>query len=400
MSKPTAGKPYTVVSGDTVERIASIAYGDASRANEIVRANQFKSISAGDVIIIPGDVDEYESYEDGLSLVIAGVSVKTESMRISRSLDSIAGGWSAVISWSPGSDLSLDAVIRPWSFAPASVFVNGELVISGRIYRTITSLSNRQQATLYGWSRSVDLVDSTLAPPYESNDITLFQRVKDVAGVFNLNVVSMLDVDGVFDRVTVKPNELAGRHLLSLASQRGVLISSNEKSDIVLFKIEDDAPVDAIKEGDKRFSGFSGDFDSRRRFNAYRVVSQSPGKSSNAYVSIDSSIPVTRATTITAGDVYDGETKQAAEWARSKAIADSIEIPIIATGFTNYDGKIWHPGQLVTLQSPTIFINEPYTMVIKSVEMTQSSGGDKTRLALVPPFVYRGSAIEEPWSII
>lgn len=402
MSKPTPGQSYVVQSGDTVERIAAIAYGDAGRSAEITRANQAANIAPGVTLIIPADNarPDIAPIGDGLSLVIGGRAIPTESMRISRSIDALADGWTAIIAWQYGIDPALDKLIRPYSYARASVFVNETLAIAGRQYGFAPSLTGRNEASLSGWSFAADMVDSTLKPPYEANNVTLLQRTTDVAATFNLTVASDLETDGQFDRVTATPAQTAGAHILSLAAQRGVLINSDPDSTLRLFVVDaSQTPVGTIEEGVLGFSGFASDFDGRARFNTYRFLSQTPGDSSATAVAVDNNVPVTRFTTFAGNDTTTGEAQQAADWRKTKALADALTIPIEAEGFKAPNGEDWAPGQIVTLISPTLFIPDGFAMLVRATEMRQEPGGDRTTLSLVPPSVYTGDEIVEPWAV-
>lgn len=401
MSKPTPGTQYVVQNGDTIERIAAIAYGDATRAAEITRANQTKNIAPGVTLIIPADVTTLDIVSDteGLSLFIGGNELPTESMRITQSLDALANGWTAIIAWQLDDDPILDALIRPYRFADASAFVNKTLAIAGRLYKTSTGLAGRSEASLEGWSFAADLIDSTIKPPYESNNVTLRQRVEEVAAAFNLKVVSDLETDGQFDRVTATAAQQAGAHILTLSAQRGALINSDPDGTLRIFRVTDEShPVGTIEEGTPGFSGFAAGFDGRARFNAYRFLSQTPGESSTNAVSIDNAVPVTRSRTFTANDTTAGEAQKAADWRKTKALADALTIPIRAEGFKAPNGEDWAPGQTVTLISPTLFIPDGFEMLIRSTEMEQAPGGDATVLNLVPPGVYTGAEIVEPWA--
>lgn len=400
MSKPTPGTQYTVQNGDTIERIAAIAYGDASRSAEIIQANPSAIVSPGIVLIIPPDEDltTFTPSKDGLSLFLGGHEIPTESMRVVRSLDSMVNGWTAVIAWLPGDDPELDKLIRPYSYAAASAFVNKSLAVAGKLYKTSPGLGGRSQLNLEGWSFAADLVDSTLKAPYESNNVTLSQRVKEVAAPFSLKVASDLETDGKFDRVTVTPVQRGGDHLLELSSQRGALINSDPDGTLRIFKVTGEGKsVGTIEEGAPGFSGFEGDFDGRARFNAYIFLSQTPGDPSTNAVAVDKAVPVTRFMTFKGNDTTTGEAQQAADWRKTKALADALTIPIQAEGLKAPNGEEWAPGQTVTLISPTLFMPNGFEMLIRSTEMAQASGGEGTTLNLVPPGVYTGADIVEPW---
>ena len=403
MSKPTPGQPYVVQSGDSVERIAAIAYGDASRSVEITRANQAVNIAPGVTLIIPADTarKDIAPTDEGISLVIGGRAIPTEGMRVSRSIDALADGWTAAIAWQFGDDTELDKIIAPYRYAQASVFINGSLAITGRQYGIVPSLTGRNAASLSGWSFAADMIDSTLKPPYEANNVTLLQRAKEVAATFSLTVESDLETDGQFDRVTAVPAQTAGAHILSLAAQRGVLINSDPDGTLRLFVVDaNQTPVGTIEEGAPGFSGFVADFDGRARFNTYRFLSQTPGDSSAAAVAVDNAVPVTRFTTFSGNDTTTGEAQQAADWRKTKALADALTIPVEAEGFKAPNGEDWAPGQIVTLISPTLFIPDGFPMLIRATEMRQEPGGDRTTLSLVPPSVYTGGEIVEPWAVV
>jgi len=392
MSKPTPGERYTAAVGDTLERIAAIAYGDVGRAADIAQSNQIASLIPGDVIIIPGDDQNVYFDGEGLALLVNGIKIDVESLRVSRSIDALADGWAATLAWSPGDDPEFDFMIRPSSYSPAKIFVNGTLSITGRLYRTMTTIARRQSITLEGWSFAADIIDSTLKPPYESSDVTLLQRAQEIAKHFNVNVMSDLVVDGVFDRVTARPTQRAGDHLLALAAQRGVLVSSLPSGDIRLFGVGGGQHVGEIKEGTAGFSGFSADFDGRKRFSAYRFVSKSPRAGAGSAVSIDPSVPVTRFTTFAGDDTDDPQA--AADWRNRKAMADSLMLPIVADGFLSPSGVPWEPGQFVTLTSPSLFLPDGFEMLVRATEMVQSGRGNTTRLELVPPSAYAPLEVE------
>jgi prophage tail gpP-like protein len=403
MPKPTPGKQYTVQTGDTVERIAAIAYGDASKAANITRSNQAKLITPGITILIPlisaALIFAPPSDATGLSLYIDGSETPTENLRIFKSLDALADVWTATIAWQYGDDPDLDKKVRPYSYAPATVYVNQKLAISGKLYKTHPGIVARSEMSLEGWSSAADIIDSTLKPPYEANKITLRQRVEDIAAVFSIKVESDLEVDGQFDRVTAGATESAGGHLLSLASQRGALINSDPDGTLRIFKVNPDSePVGTIEEGEAGFSGFDAEFDGRARWNSYKFLSQTPGDSSANAVAIDEAVPITRFKTFKGNDTTKGETQKAADWRKTKALADALTIPIRARGFVAPNGEEWEPGQMVTLISPTLFMPKGFEMLIRATDMIQATTGDVTILHLVPPAVYTGEEIAEPWA--
>ena len=399
MSKPTAGQQYTVQNGDTLERIASIAYGDPSRSRDIENANQINQLIPGIILRLPPeDQTAPQITSDGLVLIVDGIEIQTESLRFFESLETIADGWTAVIAWTPLEKPELDAAIRPYHYGNANIFLDRELLGTGRLYLTHTGLKGRQQAVLECWSIAADFVDSTLQPPYEENNVTLLQRAETLAKPFFLEVISKLDQDGIFDRVTATEEQTAGSHLLDLAKQRGALVSSTEFGEILISVPNPSGePVATIEEGVEGFSGFEAKFDGRKRFSDYRMIGETAFDGPNNAVSKDQAVTVTRFKTKTVNDTTVGEIQRAADWEKTKFLSEALTLPISARGFKAPNGKRWKKGDYVILISPTLFINDGFTMLIKSVEFLDDSNGETSLLTLVPPSVYSGDEIEEPW---
>lgn len=413
MSKPIPGQLYEVQSGDTLERIASIAYGDISYVRDISLANQAKNIIPGVILYLPFEIISRINPQtdfrpkkrivpqvatDGLVLLIGGLEIPTESLRFFESIETVVDGWTAVIAWTPGEKPELDAIVRPYSYADAHIFMDRELLGAGRLYTTTPGLKTRQELSLECWSFTADFMDSALKPPYEENSVTLKQRAETLAMPFSLLVTFTLEQDGIFDRVTATAEQTAGSHLLDLAKQRGALVSSTAEGGL-LISIPDPnvVPVGTIEEGVEGFTGFEGSFDGRLRFSDYRMIGDTPFDEPNNAVSKDSAVRVPRFRTKTLNETTIGEMQRAVDWEKTKFLADALTLPITAQGFKAANGKRWKKGDTVTLISPTLFINDGFTMLIKSVEFLDDSKGEITRLTLVPPSVYSGGDIEEPW---
>lgn len=399
MSKPIPGQSYIVQTGDTLERIAAIAYGDPSKSADIARANQITIVAAGVILLLPAEFGaEVQVVHDGLVLVIGSLEIITESVRFFESQETVANSWTAVVAWQPDQKPDFDKLIRPYSYAPSQIFLNKQLLATGRVYGVTPSLNNRQELAIECWSKTADFMDSTLQPPYEESAVTLKQRAETLAKPFAIDVEFNLSEDGQFDRVTAEEEQTAGAHLLQLAKQRGALVSSTAEGNLTISLPDlDAAPVATIEEGQQGFSGFTASFDGRARFSEYRVIGDSPIDGILAATIKDPGVSVTRFRTRTVTDVTPGNINQAADWEKRRFLAGALTIPITAEGFLNANGERWSKGQKVTLISPTLFIKNGFDMLIKSVEFTDDKNGEKSQLTLVPPTVYGTGDIVEPW---
>ena len=410
MSRAIPGARYTVQPGDTLSRIAATAYGTSEQWPRIFAANRLSlkvddpdKVEPGEVLIIPvlpGSklTPTAPNRVEEITLVIEGQIIPFESIRVSTLADALADAFAAVIAWTPGEDTALDALLKPFSYPTAVIYVAGELVLTGRLYVVTPALEDRRAVTIAGASFAADMVDSVTRPPFEENNVTLKQRAEQLAAQFGLSLEIGEGIpDGAFDRVTIGANESAGNHLANLAAQRGALINSTPAGGLQIVQAATSAPVGTIEEGQAGFQGFSMSFDGRKRYNAYTVLLESPSDERESATAKDVGIPVTRFTTKSADELLAGELDRAAKWKRNKTLADSLGTGLIATGFKAPDGSLWRKNTIATVKSATIFTPEGFNFLLRQVDFVQSPSGKTTELKIIPPQAYTGGDIDEPW---
>lgn len=415
MSKPVAGSQYIVVDGDTLQSIASEAYGDSTRWTLISKANQSELTSnqpvTGQVLIIPiltAD-DQLRSIQeqaqlgirevDQLTIIVGGIEIIPKEATITTALDAVSDGFTTVLEWEPGRDPILDAALLPYSFSSASVYIGNKRIINGVIYGIASTLGvESHEKGITGSHRTTDIIDSNLKPPYEQTAITLKDRALELLTPLGINVVYDVDEDESFDRVTAKASDTIFGHLVGLASQRGMLITSNGDGDVVFTRAAESPVVGTLFEGDKRVLSWSGEYDGRARFNAYKANTQSSGFNDITAVSIDDNIPKSRFKTITVSDATNGNIQQAADWRRNKDIADSMAQLLPVSGWFAPDGSLWQKNTLITVKSPTLHVPDGFTFLIRRVQFNYSiTKGLSAILDLVPPELYTKERIVEPW---
>lgn len=418
MSKPTQGKQYTIKSGDTLSSIASQAYGDPTQTAIIEGANQsqFKSTTGelitGTTITIP-NLPEDQSIKDEFSrqtvqndpekmiFILAGREITPSSGRILRMMDSAADGWTAVLPLVKGEDPDLDARVGIYAYTKAQAFIGNQRLINGRLYGTQPGLDNDAQVVnLEGWSNTVDMVDSTLKPPYEVNNVTLEQRAEELLKPIGIKAIFEADTGGPFEKITATKTDKIFTHLAKLATQRGVLLSSTVDGDAAFIRSATGAPVASLEEGQTFALNYQAKFDGRKRYASYKAVASTPkkkrGKATTGTAN-DNLVPLTRFLTFTANDTTEGNIQIAADWRRSKQVAESLSIPIIVSSWYDPKGNLWRENTLVSVTSPTLGIPDGYIFLIRSVEYLFEADGISATLNVVPPQVYTGEPLEIPW---
>ncbi|MHA1287296.1 MAG: phage baseplate assembly protein [Candidatus Thorarchaeota archaeon] len=418
--KPIPGTHYTVIKGDRLWTIAKRAYGNGTKWKVIWEANQTvlrsgnpNMIYPDEVIFIPGDAPieaiKEDSREDVIptiedrdrndfTLVIKSEELAVSAGRVMRTMDTAADGWTASLAWNP---VIADRVelFRPYAYHPAEVYLGGKLMVRGYLYVVSPSLNpTRREMKLEGWSFTADAIDSTLKPPYKRNNITLKQRAEELVRPLGIDVQFDIDDDKPFKRVTAGKEDTIFEHLAGLAKQRGVLISSTVQGKMLFTRAASGTPQVALFEDFPPFQNIAAKFDGRARFNVYKAVGQSPKKNSKTAVAKDDRVPKSRFTTFSADDTEGDDIQKAADWRRSKQIADALTIPFPTSSWYNANGELWRENTLVSVISPSIFCPNGFDFLIRSVEYLFEPGGTSAILNLVPPQTFTGEVVDEPWA--
>jgi len=415
MPKPTPGRKYTIVKGDNLTHIARAAYGNGREWRRIWKANSSvlrsgdpNLIFPGEVINIPGPAPEIKALDptiqqlpgkalDDFTIVVEGRELPVQTGQLVRAADNAVYGWTATI-YNYDQDPDLKELLRPYSYREAQCYLGGQLAVDGRLYGVKLSIGiDGAVALLSGWSYAADMVDSSVKPPYEASKVTLEDRAKALVDPLGITVVVDLDDDARFDRVTADKTETIFDHLVSLAKQRGALVTSNAEGNLVLTQAATTEPVGTLQEGLPPFQNAEIDFEGRDRFNVYKALGQSPKKNSKTATAKDSRVPTTRSLTFSADDSTGGDIQKAANWRRSKQISDALSFSIPVPSWYAPNGELWAPNTIVTVKSPTLYLDDGYNFLIREVTYDFSASGTTANLSLVPPEAYTGEEIVEPW---
>ncbi|MGW8256641.1 MAG: phage baseplate assembly protein [Thermoguttaceae bacterium] len=416
-SRPTSGKQYTIVKGDTLSGIAATAYGSGHLWRRIWQANQTRlksgspeRIYPGEVIIIPGLV-EIESAKaerstaapratgQDATITIRNKAIPIESCSVVRSIDTALDGWSMTTFFNVD-DPEFYKLVIPYQYgeqAKSLVYLGSELAGTGYYYKPSTDTAS-QKITLEFWSKPTDMLDSVLKPgTYEANKIKLSQRAEQLAEPHGVKVIYDLKDDGLFDRIKADKTETKGAHLLKLAKQRGGLMTSTAKGELLFTQAATGSPVAALVENTPPLLPTSASYDGRARYGSYLAFGQTTGKTKSS-TAVDENVSSSRFLAFTADDTRAGDIQTAADWQRNKAIADSMSISLPVSDWYDADGNLFRENTIIEVFAPSLFISKPTPFLIRSVtyEYTVDNGRAAT-LDIVPPSVYTGGKVLESW---
>jgi len=414
MPKATPGIPYTIVPGDTLSDIANQAYGEARRWREIWAANQFVLRSGDPNLIFPGEtitipkIPELEIQKnadlpgksiDDFTVVVNDRELVVSAANAIRTMDTGSDAWTATIVYNVD-NIALRNLIRPYGYNPTSVYVGGRLMITGYLFDLSISVTNNEiKKDLEGFSATKNIVDSN--PPksnHEFNNVTLDQIAKTLVEPFQIPVVFNEDPGGRFKRVTIKKSEKIFDFLAKLAKQRKLLVTSTAKGELLFTRANTESkPIGTLQVGLPPLRNLSTKFSGSNRFSGYKAVAKRRGSSTKEAISKDTNVPISRFMTFQADDSIAGDTQAVADWQRSKQIAESLSFKAPVSSWYGPDGNLWTENTIITIQSEELYIPDGFNFLIKTVEYKFDSDGRTAELDLVPPQVYTGEVVDEPW---
>jgi prophage tail gpP-like protein len=379
-----------------------------------------------------------------LTLVIEGREIIIDSGRLIRTMDTCADAFSCSMPWNPGKDTKLDDITAPYSFTNCAVYIGGDLQMTGVLY-DVTQKKGQDGILkdLEIFTQTADIIDSTMWPPYEANNISLIDRCKQQCNPFGIKVIvgdgvnlkvkrkvlasvkreflgtykprylfrtleeninyqalqkevdiykyKIITEEQKFPRVSAEATETIFSHLRKLAAQRGCLLSCTKYGDLLITKANlSDKPVGTIEDGGMLANSYEAKFSGRKRFNIYRALTSSSHHSSPNAASIvkDPDVKKPRIFTFKSNENIPGGGTNAAKWAKNKHIAESMTFPLPVNDWYAPNGKLWEPNTTATVKSRILEATEGYNFLIRQTEFVFAKEGLNSTISLIPPFAY------------
>lgn len=421
MAVPVVGEPYSVVDGDRLWWLARDVYGTPFKYPLIVDANpQINGrglapdgsplIFEGDVLWIPAEEsEEIAGIEDSLSF--ASQQQDSYSVRIGGELVAVLEG-ELLLTMDTGSDVATFSVdvdslsdrvreaLRPFRYPDVTVRINGELKLTGRIYVVEPSNDGKRKIKkLTAYSKTADLIDSSVNPPYEVNSVSLVNYAKALTKDVGISAVFYSGENELFDRIRPRSGEKRYSHLVSLAKERGLLVSCTAYGNILFHTASDPSQsVDVLEEGKQGVLSWSGQFDGRKRFSSYRIVGKGLAGEPVAKTVVDPFVKPARYFARKESRSDAGSAEKAAQWERSKAIADALSINLSVDSWRTRSNELWRDNTFVTVKSETLDIPDGVDLLIRRVKFVFSPSGKTAVLSVVPREVFTGEPIPDIWA--
>lgn len=349
---------------------------------------------------------------DEVVIVIDGTRIEQFSnFSILFSIDNVGTGFSFSSPFFPETKQYRD-LFRPKSYHPTQIYIGGNLVFNGRM--EFVSPENdgiSTKVSVQGRSITAIIIDCT----FEKDDFSGSQFIENglqfkgadlqeiaasVVKKFGIDVAFPDGAGAIFETASPdNPTTVIFDFLQNLARQRKLLIGQNNFGELLFRRAKTTGtPIAELIEGQQGMIISTASYDGTKRFSEYNAFGQQYGKADNFALVEDSTIPILRPKSINSNDTNAGNIKDSAEWSLSSDIANSINIPLSYEGWLTPDGDLWKENELIIIHAPSLMIYQPYTMLIKSVNLRETDTEKITDIIVTIPEAYTGEIPERfPW---
>lgn len=289
-----------------------------------------------------------------------------KNVTVRRSLKSLSGSFSLSLTerWQGRS--------TPWPILAGDqcrVLLNGQAVITGFIDNTALSFDdNSRTITVSGRDKTADLVDCSVdLPQSQYNGIRIDDFARLVCAKFGVRVVAGFAPGPTIENVAVQQGETAFEILDRVARKRGLLLTTDGLGALVMTRPGSERARTALILGENLLAG-SAALDMTQRFSEYKVKAQGfwatlqETQPDTDFVSLatakDSSVPRYRPLVIQGESAMSGaDAATRAQWEAKIRAARSEQVSVTVQGWTQSDGSLWRPNQIVRVRAPWLGID-------------------------------------------
>ena len=313
---------------------------------------------------------------------------------VTLSFDSVASTFG--FSFLPNDFKDLKSVLK---YPSVKVIEGRETLIFGTIINnTFNSKPTKSLTAISGYSNTGILQDCTTPVniyPLQSDNLTLLQIARKLTQPFNVGVVvdSLVqsEVNQVFEKSELNATETIASYLSSLATQKNIVLSHDNKGNIVFTKAKtNQKPVETLTTALSMQLSING----QQLHRTITVVKQPDTDGGNAGQSTITNpyCSINRTKTVTQNKGNDNDTNLVAR-AVLGAELKNIKLTISLDRWVDINGNLFKPNTLISIINQDLLIFDKTNFFIESVNFVRNSNGKSCTLNCVLPAVYDNTKV-------
>ncbi|WP_017410110.1 phage baseplate assembly protein [Aeromonas hydrophila] len=321
-----------------------------------------------------------------------------QKVRVTRSLSDVAGDFELTVT--EKTDVAQKITIKRGS--ACTVHIGNDLVLTGYIDTFVPSYDAKEVTRIVsGRSKTSDLVDcSAIYKSGQWQNVTLDKVARDICTPFGIEVVIECDMGAAFPRVAIEQGETCFELLDRLAKQRAVLLTTNEKGQLVLTQASEQDMGTSLILGENILAA-RGNFSMMDRASEWIVKGSSYGGGatwdSTATSTIggqkatitDPDVPRYRPRIIIAEDVTTvaGASKRG-QWQKQRSIGISTQTEITVAGWRTQgikgdSGPLWRINRMCPVKDDIQDLDVNW-LIVSVTLMEDDQAGREAIINLTP----------------
>ncbi len=342
-------------------------------------------------------------------LKIAGKEITDfNSVDVNIKYDSVASTFSFQYRYDT-SDQQLAILNNPASYAECTIEYQNPTTRERELLITGTVLNHGYDDTpaaglngISGYSKTGVLEDCNIPVslyPLQSDGKSLVQIIEKLIKPFGISLIVDSAVasraNAIYDVSTAEPSDTIKGYLAKIANQRNILLSHDEKGNLLLTKSFPNGTPKYNFERQIPITASTLTFDGQRMHSEITVIKQASSEGGNAGQSTVKNpyVKVFRPSV----KIQDSGSDNDTDFAAKSALADelrAISLILNVDTWVDNDGKLWKPNTVFTYKNEEVGINKVTKFFIESVQFTGNESQQTAVLSCVVPEVHNTVAPE------
>ena len=329
---------------------------------------------------------------DEVSIKVGGQSISGwTGVTIEQAIDNCADAFSISAPFDPDRK-DLRERFKPFGYQPCEVYIDDQLIITGRIEKVeLADSADGQTLIVQGRNSTGVIVDCYIDEVgYQFNGLRLADVLIKLVRPYGIKVIYLNNTNPIHE-CAAKPGQKIFDFLAKLSESFGLFLSSDELGRLVLSYPPKAAktPVASIVAGQSPYIGGSASYDGSTRFSRYKIIASDYGAKPVADWTDDPGVPIYRHSVETIEGATPSERRRAARHKRALALARSASITVSVSGWRDGNGTLWKKGKTITLLAPALMVYTETAFVVAGVTLKiDESDGRIADLRLVLPQTY------------
>ena len=307
---------------------------------------------------------------------------------VTRGMEQLAGTFELEVM--PGQDDG--ALLELQEGTACRIALDGETVIDGYIdhFSAGLELSGRT-LRLSGRDKTCDLVDCTAQPPNQYLNQSPERILASLLAPFGVPLVVEGDLGAPFASFAIEPGETVHEAVVRLCRARGFLPIADRRGGLRVLRPASVLEPVAIEEGEN-VKAASADYDASELFSAITVKGQSAGtkdargriRNGAAFAATDPRVQRFRPLVVIAqGQATAADCQRQALWEMASRNGKALKAEATLYGWRQAPGgKLWDIDQLVRVELPSCYVDEPL-LVVGVTYTLDAEGGSEAKLSLL-----------------